>query len=60
MAVMPTLTRGMWIEAIAWLRSSALLFVAGSARRGPAVVLSFRSHALRARGGGGGGGVSRL
>ena len=50
MAAMPTLSRGMWIEAIAWLRDFLRsYFAAGSARRGPAVVLSFRSHALRAQ-----------
>ena len=49
MAVMPTLTRGMWIEAMAWLSDSLRsYFVAGGARRQRAVVLSFRSHALRA------------
>jgi hypothetical protein len=48
MAVMPTLSRGMWIEAMAWLRDFLRSYFAASARRGPAVVLSFRSHALRA------------
>jgi hypothetical protein len=49
MAVMPTLTRGLWIEAMAWLRDFLRsYFVAGGSRRQPAVVLSFRSHALRA------------
>jgi hypothetical protein len=49
MAVMPTLTRGMWIEAMAWLRDFLRsYFVAGGSRRQRAVVLSFRSHALRA------------
>ena len=51
MAVMPTLSRGMWIEAMAWLRDFLRsYFVAGNSRRRGAVVLSFRSHALRARG----------
>jgi hypothetical protein len=49
MAVMPTLSRGMWIEAMAWLRDFLRSYFAAGARRGPAVVLSFRSHALRAR-----------
>ena len=49
MAVMPTLSRGMWIEAIAWLRDFLRsYFAAGGSRRQRAVVLSFRSHALRA------------
>jgi hypothetical protein len=48
MAVMPTLSRGMWIEAMAWLRDFLRsYFAAGGSRRQPAVVLSFRSHALR-------------
>jgi hypothetical protein len=49
MAVMPTLSRGMWIEAIAWLRDFLRSYFAAGSRRGPAVVLSFRSHALRAQ-----------
>ena len=49
MAVMPTLTRGMWIGAMAWVREFLRsYFVAGGSRRQRAVVLSFRSHALRA------------
>jgi hypothetical protein len=49
MAVMPTLSRGMWIEAMAWLRDFLRsYFVAGGSGRQRAVVLSFRSHALRA------------
>jgi hypothetical protein len=49
MAVMPTLSRGMWIEAMAWLIDFLRgYFVAGGSRRQRAVVLSFRSHALRA------------
>jgi hypothetical protein len=49
MAVMPTLSRGMWIEAMVWLRDSLCrYFVAGGSRPQRAVVLSFRSHALRA------------
>jgi hypothetical protein len=47
MAVMPTLSRGMWIEAISWIRDFLRsYFVAGDSRG--AVVLPFRSHALRA------------
>jgi hypothetical protein len=50
MAVMPTLSRGMWIEAMVWLRDFVRsYFVAGGSRPQRAVVLSFRSHALRAR-----------
>ena len=49
MAVMPTLSRGMWIEAMAWLRDFLRSYFAAGSRRGPAVVLSFRSHALRAQ-----------
>jgi hypothetical protein len=49
MAVMPTLSGGMWIEAMAWLRDLLRsYFVAGGSRPQGAVVLSFRSHALRA------------
>jgi hypothetical protein len=51
MAVMPTLSRGMWIEAMSWLKDFLRsYFVAGDSRRRGAVVLSFRSHALRAHG----------
>jgi hypothetical protein len=50
MAVMPTFSRGMWIEAMVCLRDSLRkYFVAGGSRPQRAVVLSFRSHALRAR-----------
>jgi hypothetical protein len=50
MAVMPTLSRGMWIEAMVWVRDSLRrYFVAGASRPQRGVVLSFRSHALRAR-----------
>ena len=49
MAVMPTLSRGMWVEAMAWLRDFLRsYFVAGRSRPQRAVVLSFRSHVLRA------------
>jgi hypothetical protein len=51
MAVMPTLSRGMWIEALAWLGNMVRsYFVAGPSRRRGAVVLSFRSHAARMHG----------
>ena len=49
MAVMPTLSRGMWIEAMVWLRDSLRRYFAGGSRPQRGVVLSFRSHALRAR-----------
>jgi hypothetical protein len=50
MAVMPTLSRGMWIEAMVWLGDCLRRYiVAGGSRPQRAVVLSFRSHALRAR-----------
>jgi hypothetical protein len=49
MAVMPTLSRGMWIEAMVWFKDSLRkYFVSGGSRPQRAVVLSFRSHALRA------------
>jgi hypothetical protein len=48
MAVMPTLTRGLWFEAIVWiwnlLRS---YFVRGTERQRGAVILSFSRHAAR-------------
>ena len=51
MAVMPTLSRGMWIEAMVWIRNFVrTYFRAGTARRPGAVVLSFRSDAARVQG----------
>ena len=50
MAVMPTLSRGMWIEAMAWIRDFVRgYFRRGAARRQGAVVLSFRNDGVRAQ-----------
>jgi hypothetical protein len=50
MAVMPTLSRGMWIEAMAWIKDFVCSYLRGGpARRPGAVVLSFRSDAGRAK-----------
>jgi hypothetical protein len=51
MAVMPTLSRGMWIEALGWFGNFVRsYFVSAASRRQGGVVLSFRSHAARMHG----------
>ena len=51
MAVMPTLSRGMWIEAVAWIKDLVCsYFRRGRGLRPGAVVLSFRSDAARVNG----------
>jgi|HubBroStandDraft_6_1064221.scaffolds.fasta_scaffold284407_2 hypothetical protein len=48
MAVMPTLSRGMWCEALAWIWSFVRsYFVPATQRKRSAVVLSFRRAAAR-------------
>jgi len=48
MAVMPTLSRGMWFEALAWIWSFACSYFARPAeRKRGAVVLSFRRAAAK-------------
>ncbi len=48
MAVMPTLSRGMWFEALAWIWSFVRsYFVPATRRKRSAVVLSFRRAAAR-------------
>jgi hypothetical protein len=48
MAVMPTLSRGMWFEALAWIRNFVRSdFVRPAERKRGAVILSFRRAAAR-------------
>jgi hypothetical protein len=48
MAVMPTLSRGLWLEAMAWVANFVRgYFVARPKRQRGAVVLSFRRRAFR-------------
>jgi hypothetical protein len=48
MAVMPTLSRGMWCEALAWIwKFVRSYFVPATQRKRSAVVLSFRRAAAR-------------
>jgi hypothetical protein len=48
MAVMPTLSRGLWLEAMAWIVNFVRgYFVARPKRRRGAVVLSFRRQGFR-------------
>jgi hypothetical protein len=47
MAVMPTLSRGMWFEALAWIWSFVRSYFAPTRRKNGAVILSFRRAAAR-------------
>ena len=47
MAVMPTLSRGLWLEALTWIWSFLRgYFVPVSKRKGGAVILPFRRHGM--------------